>query len=143
MPEVWPWPEQQGKVEDHALYDEEVIAVFRVLDSWFGALDDGSHVYRMPDPDYQRPLGKPPFTDAQTDKLVTVALDEWFAFGNPNSNYARDSRGFWHDAGPEFSRLAPPQRLALAQELEAVMRWPGAAASSPAQDPETGTVMEE
>ena len=119
----WPWPEENGKIEDAIEYTDETIAVFTVLRDWLHAMEAGTAEYRLPDPDYVRPNGKPPFTEAQLTDLVEVALDEYFE-QTANANYALNTRGIWHDAGPEFRRLGAAQRLALAQELERVITTP-------------------
>ena len=125
---AWPWPEENGKVDEtNESYPAETIAVFAVLRSWFLALEDGSHVYHYPDPAFIRANGKPPFTEAQLESLVTTALDAHFN-APANRSYALTTRGIWHDAGPDFARLAAPQRLALAQELSAILEKPPEAA---------------
>ena len=122
----WPWPEENGKAES-SLHGAETIAVFAVLRDWFLALEDGSHAYRYPDPAFVRANGKPPCTEAQLAALVVTALDAYF--NDPsNRNYTLHKRGIWHDAGPDFARLALPQRLALAQELSAILEKPPEAA---------------
>jgi hypothetical protein len=89
-----------------------VAAVTAVLEEWCLALEDGSHVYRMPAPDYQRPGGKDLWTEDELDLLMRALdaeIDQEVTRAPGTSVGAK--------AGPAFHRLAVPQRLALAQQL--------------------------
>lgn len=116
----WPWIEENGVSEAEAeRYNEETIAVYEVLRRWFYGMENGLAQHWQPDPDYVRPSGKP-LTEQQVDRVIAVALDEWFN-NSANRGYALNTRQVWHDAGPDFARLAAPQRLALVQELCTVL----------------------
>ena len=109
---AWPWLSENWKAEFVGdLYSAECIRVFTVLRAWFYGMEDGSAVFWQPDPNFS-----PQFTEEQVNNVVNWALDEWFNHA-PNRNYAINTRGIWHDAGPDFGRLAFPQRLALCQQL--------------------------
>lgn len=113
----WPWPAENGDpgAEGTNTYDDTTIAVFEVLRRWFLALEDGTAGFWHPDPDYVRANGKP-LSEGQVNRVIERALDHYL--NQPvQRNYALNTRKIWHDAGPEFSRLAYPQRLALVQEL--------------------------
>ena len=114
---IWPWPEENGKMNEVTIYPEETVRVFEVLRRWFHGMESGEAQYWSYDPRYERPNGKPPFTEAQVNELIEVALDEYLD-APAQRNYAKNTRGIFNDAGPGFSRLAFPQRLALAQQLE-------------------------
>lgn len=79
---------------------------------WFQAMEDGSVSERHPDPAYPHPI-----PDDTPDKLVE-SLDE--ACDKERGWALQEDAGY--DVGPEFSRLAPEQRLAFAQQVDALLR---------------------
>lgn len=103
-------------------YSPTQLAVHAVLRDWFVALQDGSAEYRLPDPTYQRPEGKEPWTDERLDSLVRgldtyVWEQRFWATGNHHKGDV-ESGQCWYDAGPGYERLTPAQRVAFAQDLE-------------------------
>lgn len=111
-PEGWRSPYQPG----HA--NPKVHAVIDVLDSWFLALQDGTAPLRLPDPGYQRSRGREPWTEAELEALVG-AID---AKVDRELSWSSRNKDMLCDAGPGFWRLAVAQRLALAQQLDAVIQ---------------------
>ncbi|MEK7214584.1 MAG: hypothetical protein AAB289_03190 [Chloroflexota bacterium] len=92
-------------------------AVHVVLDDWFRAIESGGADQRLPDPRYERPEGKPLWTDEQLERLVAVAIDDYV---DRQRSWMRNNRNIATDAHCGFGRLGSLQRLALAQDLEAV-----------------------
>lgn len=89
-----------------------VAAVMFLLDDWALAMDAGTAHLRRPDPDYVRPEGKEPWTEDELDRMmraIDAEIDQEVNRAPGTSVGAK--------AGPEFHRLAVPQRLALAQQL--------------------------
>lgn len=92
----------------------------QVLQDWFLAMEDGSVTNRQPDPFYPTA-----FTDEQVNEVIRK-IDLSFNYEKWLVGPGR------YDAGPDFYRLEPPQRLALVQQLHSVMksytssttRWP-------------------
>lgn len=110
-------------------------AVHTVLQSWFDAMQDGTAVHRLPDPGYQRPPEKEPWTEADLERLVTeidTYVEQQMGWAN-GVDYAREG-GANFDAGPGYARLAPAQRLAFAQDLERVVQAFPPPAPPPAQE---------
>lgn len=90
------------------LYVQEVIDI---LQKWFNKLQDGTHVLAVPDP-----FSK--VTQVYADKLVEVLDDDI------------NEKEFWRLGGingyqemPEFIRLCPKARLAMAQEVQKVLKY--------------------
>lgn len=122
-------PEPWVSIYSPGHVDECVNAVIEYLSDWYGALQDGSAVYRLPDPAYQRSHGRHPWTDADLDRLIDAIEEE---YGKELRNWAQYTRsgpgdssrhnGLGCDAGPGFTRLEPAQRLAFAQGLDALLQ---------------------
>lgn len=90
-----------------------VAAIIFLLDDWLNALEEGVGGFRLPDPNYQRPDGRPPWTEEELDELIRDLDHEVDCEVNRAPGTSVGAR-----AGPGFCRLALPQRLALAQQLE-------------------------
>ena len=93
-----------------------VAAIIFLLDDWLQAMENGTAHLRLPDPTYVRPNGKPAWTQ---DDLDTLIRDLDAEIDQEVTRLPGTSVGA--QAGPGFSRLALPQRLALAQHLETVL----------------------
>ena len=93
-----------------------VAAIILLLDGWLQAMDSGTAHLRLPDPSYVRPDGKPMWT---VDQLDTLIRDLDAEIDQEVTRLPGTSVGA--QAGPGFSRLALPQRLALAQHLDAAL----------------------
>lgn len=93
-----------------------VAAVIFLLDDWLQAIENGTVHLRMPDHNYVRPNGRPTWTEEELDTLIRdldAEIDQEVNRAPGTSVGAK--------AGPGFYRLALPQRLALAQHLEAML----------------------
>ena len=93
-----------------------VAAVIFLLDDWLNAMEAGTANLRLPDVNYVRGNGQAPWSEEELDRLmrdIDAEVDQEVARLPGTSVGAQ--------AGPGFSRLAVPQRLALAQQLEAVL----------------------
>lgn len=93
-----------------------VAAIIFLLDDWLNALEEGVAGFHLPDPNHQRPDGRPPWTEEELDDLIRdldYEVDREVSRAPGTSVGAR--------AGPAFCRLAVPQRLALAQQLEQLL----------------------
>ena len=100
---------------------EGVHALLTILEDWFSAIEDGSVRYRLPDPSYQRSGGRPTWTEAELNTLIRDIDAE---ISSEVGRAPGTSTG--SNAGPGFSRLELPQRLALAQVLDqAVSQYDG------------------
>lgn len=95
----------------------EVQACRVLLEEWFRAMEDGTVTQRLPDPMYPVPISQ-----EAADRIV-AKLDAEFERELRSWAYQETAGGY--TSGPGFSRLAPPQRLALAQTLHAVLRAGG------------------
>lgn len=96
--------------------NEGVGAIFACLERWFDMMQRGEAHLWQPDPIYVRRGGKPIWTEQELDDLVKDIDAEIQQEVNrvPGTQMqATDNSGFW--------RLAVPQRLALAQQLEQVI----------------------
>ena len=101
-------------------YSSYELAIHAVLRDWFNALQDGSVEYRLPDPNYQRPRGKRPWSEEELTRLVTVIDDYVWE----QKNWAEGTHKVSYDSGPGYDRLGPAQRLAFAQDLERALAMP-------------------
>lgn len=93
-----------------------VAAVIALLDDWLNALEEGTAPFRWPDTGYQSPDGRPPWTEAELAELIQDLDSE---VDREVDRAPGTSAGA--TAGPAFVRLALPQRLALAQQLEQLL----------------------
>ena len=102
--------------EKREVAQEQIDAVFAILEDWFQAIEDGSAEHRLPDPTFVPPPGRPGITEALVDEFIRE-LDREI------DTDALASRGkhFGADASGEFHRLAHPQRVALMQQLMGVV----------------------
>lgn len=99
---------QYWKPEEYAGVPEPVMLARAILQRWFEAMENGTAIYHKPNPLY--PVH---FTTEQVNEVIRK-LDLSF-------DYERWLFGYYQ-AGPDFHRLAPEQRLALVQELHAVLK---------------------
>jgi len=104
-----------GKAYPSGHNNPGVEAVMFCLERWLLALEDGSHVHRLPDFSYQRSRGRAQWTEEELDRLVRdidAEIDQEVPRLPGTQAKVRAK------AGSGFHRLAVPQRLALAQELD-------------------------
>ena len=102
--------------EERQVAQEQIDAVFAVLEDWFLAIEDGTADQRLPDPNFEPPPGRPAITEAMVEEFIKE-LDREIdtdAFGSQGRNYGAD-------ASSEFHRLAYPQRVVLIQQLIGVL----------------------
>jgi hypothetical protein len=121
MPVIW---------ETEGYWEPWQRAVIECLDEWFEAMDAGTAFSRLPDPMYQRPDGKPPWTDDELDNLMSTVIDDYV---ERQRAWATQKRQVAYSGHSGFTRLAPMQRLALAQDLERILLAHGVVA--PAREP--------
>ena len=98
--------------EKREVEQEQVRAIFAILEDWFQALEDGTAGHRLPDPTFTSPSGRPAITETLVEEFINE-LDREIdtdAFGVQGKKYKAD-------ASCEFHRLAYPQRVALIQHL--------------------------
>ena len=93
-----------------------VAAVVFLLDDWLQAMENGTVQVRYPDPNYVRSNGLPGWTEDALDTLIRD-LDAEIDQEVPRA----PGTSVGAVAGAGFHRLALPQRLALAQQLETIM----------------------
>ena len=102
--------------EDREVAQEQIDAVFAILEGWFQDIEDGTAHHRLPDPAFVPLPGRPAVTETLVEEF-TRELDREIdtdAFGAQGRKYGAD-------ASSEFHRLAYPQRLALVQQLMGVL----------------------
>src|SRR5579885_1490737 len=59
-----------GKMYPSGHANEGVHAIMMLLEDWFLAMEDGTAVFRQPDPNYQRSGGRPTWTEEELDRLM-------------------------------------------------------------------------
>ena len=111
-----PWGLTATSPEKREVAQEQIDAVFAILEDWFQAIEDGTAEHRLPDPAFVPPPGRTEITDGLVDEFIRE-LDREI------DTDALASRGkhFGADASSEFHRLAHPQRAALVQQLMGVV----------------------
>ena len=110
-PDGWVSPYEPGSA------NEEVCAITDVLQGWFEALEQGTAHLRLPDPAYQRRGNKPFWTPEELETLIE-AIDTRI---DRELSWAGKNKQMMCTAGSGFHRLELPQRLAMAQALDAVL----------------------
>ncbi|MBI4305650.1 MAG: hypothetical protein HY678_04960 [Chloroflexi bacterium] len=98
--------------EDYAKLPPIVQDARRLLEDWFRAIETGEVTRRMPDPRY------PVKIDSLTADRMIDHIDR--EFEKELRAWANLEAAGGYTEGPGFARLAPPQRLALAQQLHAL-----------------------
>ena len=96
--------------------NDGVDAVMALLQDWFEAMEDGTTVLRFPDHSYRRPRDRSTWSEEELDALVKnldAEIDQEVTRAPGTSTGSK--------AGPGFQRLGVPQRLAMAQQLEALI----------------------
>ncbi len=88
-----------------------------LLEDWFWAMQDGRAELRLPDPGYPAV-----FSSEEPDRLVQH-LD--VAFEDELCKWVHQPNAGAYEAGPGFGRLRRPQRIALCQQVHAILsgRW--------------------
>lgn len=109
------WAESYARMTpQEAIPQEEVQAVITILDRWYWIMEAGAQPIALPE--YNKPLS---LSIDQCDDLITE-IDHFF------ERELRVNKSYWSNRGiknpPRFSRLPLLQRMALAQELEAVFQ---------------------
>lgn len=122
MPMGYEWPQHQ-----YDALPPFVRAVRALLQDWYVAMEDGTVGGRMPDPLY------PVEITAESVEKVIAHIDERFAF--ELQAWAHQESAGSYTIGPEFHRLAPPQRLALCQQLHALKLQHVPEAATPRPEP--------
>ncbi len=117
--------------------DDETHRVVMILSSWFRAMEDGTAVLRLPNPAYVRPEGKPDWTEEHLEKFIKALDDDIQTEAGTSPGTKMGAT-----AGPGFSRLTWPQRLALVQELEQALEPRTAAPPVTTYDPESGVGLD-
>ena len=107
-----PWGMTATSPEKRQVAQEQIAAVFTILEDWFQAIEDGTAEHRLPDPTFVTPPGRPEITDGLVDELIRE-LDREI----DTDALATRGKQFGADASSEFHRLAHPQRVALVQQL--------------------------
>ena len=108
MPSMYHW--------DEDLYERlgtHIQSARWALEDWFNAMEDGSVKQRAPDPTYPTSLS----TEVVDEAIRRLDL----SFEHELSWAASEG----YNAGPGFNRLEPPQRLALIQQLHAILKGQG------------------
>ncbi len=112
MPEI----KIAGRMYPSGHANEGVHAVMMLLEDWFLAMEDGTAMFRQPDPNYERSGGRPTWTEEELDKLmrdIDAEIDQEVGRAPGTSTGSK--------LGSGFTRLQLPQRLALAQQLDALV----------------------
>lgn len=105
-----------GSIADE-IHRRQSDALFKVLEKWYLAIEDGTAVHWDPDPAFAALPGKSEITEELVEEFISE-LDREMDID------ALSSRGeyFGADATPEFKRLVYPQRMALLQEVMGVVK---------------------
>ena len=113
------WP---GEPSEYEKYTPECLRVHEVLRAWADAIEGGYAEMRYPDSKGRT------WTEEQLEAFL-AELDTYVGaqMGWANNQDTRRKGGPAFDAGPGYLRLAYPQRLALAQELQAALDPPSVA----------------
>lgn len=96
--------------------DAKTAALFALLENWFLALEDGSVLFRYPDPAYTAPEGWPEVTETLVNELI-LELDK--ELNQDADGYQGQKVGA--TARTDMYRLAYPQRLALVQAIQTLL----------------------
>ena len=104
----------QWGIEEYRDLPKGVQLTRRLLEDWFRAMEDGSVRQRFPDPLYPVRISQEA-ADSIAEKLDTE-------FEREVRSWAYQTTAGGYTAGPGFRRLAPQQRLALAQQLHRILR---------------------
>ena len=107
---------QVASPEERQIVQEQIDAVFAILEDWFQAIENGTAHHRLPDPSFVPPPGRPPITEVQVEEFIKE-LDREI----DTDALASRGRFYGADASSEFHRLAYPQQVALVQQLMTIL----------------------
>ena len=104
------------QTEEREVLQEQIDTVFEILEDWYQGIENGTAHYRLPDPTFEPPRGRPTITEQLVEEFIKeldreINID---AFGVQGRRYGAD-------ASSEFHRLDSPQRVALVQQLMMVL----------------------
>ena len=102
--------------EEREVAQQQIEAVFTILEDWFQAIEDGTAEHRLPDPNFQSPPGRPAITDELVEEFIKELDREM-----DTDAFGAQGRKYGADATCEFHRLAHPQKVALVQQLMGVL----------------------
>jgi hypothetical protein len=109
----------EGRVEENVKLSAFTVAVIDYLQHVFEMLDAGRERDIISDPWFTRRDGLPPLTESAIDRLI-AAIDEEFAVEIGSfAGYHRNRSGA--TATPDFHRLSPAARRAVAEGLDAIV----------------------
>ncbi|GEM_PF-5844005 len=97
--------------------DDFTASILAILQRWADGLADGQAHHWYPDPRYVWRTDKP--IDEKIEGVFKAIADRW-ALELPRV-VKRDGMGL-AEAGPDFEGLKPPQREAMCQEIDQVIR---------------------
>lgn len=88
-----------------------VASIINLLEAWHNELDNGDVTKYLPDPEYAKK-----WTEEHIDRIIN-GIDEEM------DKEVKSTPGRYVEAkaGPDFKRLAYPQKLALVQQLDAII----------------------
>ncbi|GEM_PF-2612066 len=104
---AYTWSDEEYRALSPAVQEARYL-----LEDWFRAMESGKVEARMPDPFYPAQIEV-----SVTDKVVQMIDAE---FDRELRGWASSEAAGGYTIGPGFTRLKPPQRLALAQQLHAL-----------------------
>ena len=107
----------EWSAEEYARKPQVVQDARALLQKWYYAMESGEVLRWMPDPMY------PAVISTDVADAIVVKIDE--EFDRELRAWASLEAAGSYEVGPEFSRLLPPQRLALAQQLHTLKRAHG------------------
>lgn len=104
----------QWAPEEYARLPGSVQQARELLEEWYWAMEHGTAKDRYPDPTYPVTI-----TQEVADRVVEE-LDR--GFDRELRIWASKPEAGGYEAGPEFRRLPPLQRIALAQQLHTILK---------------------
>ena len=93
---------------------ENMMAVWRLVEDWFLAMEDGTADSRYPDPNWAQPGDREPLSQELADRIIEEMEEDFLIEERRMLNMGKKP--------PEFSRLAPHARMAFAQQIYAIMK---------------------
>ena len=107
------------EIEGAVTLSDQTLEITAFLQECLELLEAGQEDRIISDPFYQRADDKPPLSDEQIDRLIAAMEEEYAKEIERYPDYHKNLSGALYP--PQFTRLSPTARRAMAERLDAII----------------------